>query len=347
MSAGWDDFEESSSKCREPRTSKLIPVPTTKTSNNKEQDDGTSCDWGFSRQEAQAGDKDLESSNTETSKFTSVYERYLEDKKSIVGQTRNTNLFSNNPQKALRDWFDNEGHEFSINTEQPRENEYTCSLDLPICEHDFTLTSDVHKRKQHAIDEVCLAACSLLDETQLLYTWESNTKEDPDKKRRLDEANKEDDIELDCTKTKRVCGASIKGTPIKTTTTSTVNTYESLMARWSELSRTILLLKADLVKLDLSITKHPPPTKDTSRELSINKPQETGDGLSDDDSEPDPLDEFMSSLETKTKFSMEDKIEKSRIKTEIAAFEREQEEVSRLIELAKPKFDLNKVCPRS
>lgn len=329
-------------------------------------EDGAGCDWGFSRQDAhKASDGVNVGLDSDSSKFIPIYESYLADKQSVLGgqQTKNSSTYSNNPQKSLREWFENEGHEFEVKVDQPREGQYICSLDLPIDDHDFSLTSEVHGKKQDAIDEICLVACRMLDQCELLYSWQfgANKESQSDRKRRIDEANKEDDIEFDSTK--RQCHHSSPTSDRKTTSVPMVNTYESLMAKWNQLNMSILQLKAKLVKLDLSVTKaaarvvhkpkqntsssineHPQGTTSASEPNDINDDENDSKDDNDDD-EIDPLDEYMSTLETKTKLSMDEKIEKSRIKSQIQAYEREQSSLTRMIELAKPKFSLNKACP--
>lgn len=323
MSSGWDDFKDSST----------VERKTKKSENEGEKvenpEDGAGCDWGFNGQNSHVnGEGELAS---DSNKFIPVYERYLQDKQSFNQNTKNHAMYSNNPQKVLREWFDSEGNEFAVKTDQLRETQYVCSLDLPLDDQDFTLTSEVREKEQDAVDEVCSIACRLLDESELLFTWQSDTKEDLDKKRRLFEASKDDDIELDSTNIKRHRSSGLRE----------VNTYESLLAKWNELNMSILQLKAKLVKLDLSVTQQRKPVRgsDSKTQGSI-EAEEGSDG-----DELDPLDEFMSNLETKTKLSIDEKIEKSRIKTQIAAYEREQDELSRLIKLAKPRFDLNKAYP--
>lgn len=350
-STGWDDFKSP------PERAVADRLEQDNDSAEPKKEDRSACDWGFSGvPDTRADNSETTTDNSSKSKFIAIYERYLENKSSIDQHTKNSSTFRSNPQKALRDWFENEGHEFSVGTEQSRTNQYVCSIDLPIDDQDFNITSECHNRKQDAIDEICLVACRMLDECQLLYFWQSGTtslREDLDRKRRLDEANKEDDIELDQTRTKHHCGT------LKSRLNSNVYTYESLLEKWNELNMCILKLKAELVKLDLSVTKQASSNKSTAKTESLgNKTRDVGgkhtpnanadeeeNSEGDDDSdEIDPLDEYMSSLETKTKLNMDEKIEKSRIKSQIAAYEREQSEVSRFIELAKPKFDLNKVC---
>lgn len=106
----------------------------------------------------------------------------------------------------------------------------------------------------------------------------------------------------------------------------------------------ILQSKAKLVKLDLSVTtKRQQHTKPDSQGANNDASGNDASKDTEDNDEIDPLDEFMSSLDTKTKLSMDDKIEKSRLKTQIAEYERQQEEVARLLELAKPSFDSSKL----
>lgn len=354
MSSSWDDFEESTKEKK---------LRDRSACNNKErdtkEDDGTGCDWGFDgNQETRDDNGELAVENSNLSKFIELYECYLEDKHSINSNTKNFSTYGNNPQKALQEWFDNEGHEFQIKIKQPKANQYVGCLDLPIEDQDFSINSECHSKRQDATDEVCLLACRMLDECQLLYSWQSSAasfQDHSDRKRRADDANKEDDIELDQTCTKRHCDLQKS---VSSKLASKVNTYESLMVRWNELNFSIVKLKAELVKLDLSVAKQTNKRKKSATthgsqgiEADIDGNQKTNSDTTnsgeteEEDDEIDPLDEYMSSLETKTKLTMDEKIHKSRIKTQIAAYEREQAEVSRFIELAKPKFDLNKACP--
>jgi len=332
MSEAWDDFREPSRDTG----------PKDRSESARKDDTGKDsqdvCDWGFSRKETQVEDGEVADPSSDSYKFVPVYEKYLEDKQSFSCETKNYNMYRSNPERAMREWFDNEGHEFELKIDHPRENQFYCTISLPIDEHDFVLTSEAHDRKQGAIDETCMTACKLLDSCQLLYSWQSaaiSSKESAEKKQRLAEANREDDIELDRTNSKRHCDSSSGGN--QKATLNKINTYETLMTKWNDLNMSILQLKAKLVKLDLRVTKG------NQESLEAEKGIDSCDGSSD--KEVDPLDEFMSTLENKTMLTMDEKIEKSRIKTQIASHEREQSEISRLIELAKPKFDLDKACP--
>lgn len=356
MSSNWDDFSDiKGDKHKECHRAIKGPQrgPVRETDDDKKADQNdterTGCSWGF---DGDLDDVNHDEPESDTNKFIPIYERYLQDKKSVSSKTQNSNLFSNDPQKALLEWFENEGHEFSIETDQVKDNKFVCRLDIPVGEHDFTLTSDIHNKKKDAIDEICSYGCRMLDESQLLYSsLTATTKEDIDRRKRFSEANKEDDIELDHTMKKHCTNlnTSDRLSAGGNATSKNVNTYESLMARWTGVNMSILRAKAELSKLDLSVTKcdktNPLERLTDAKDKPVSsKP----DDDHDDDDEVDPLDEFMSSLEKKTKLSMDDKIEKSRLKSQIASYEREQSELSRLIELAKPTFDLNKVassCP--
>lgn len=350
----WDDFErpqQQKSKSQEHNDEDLIEEKS-----GKKQTELAGCDWGFSRQynkDDKSADQEAAVDDSGLARFIPIYEKYLSDKKSFK-ETTNSGSYVQDPQKAIREWFNIEGHDFSPVINKPRDGGYTCALDLPIEDQDFALSSTIHTKKQIAIDEVCLTACRLLDACQLLYPDQADsipTKEETaDKKRRIDEAIKEDDIELDNT-SKKHCDLSDSSRRLNENKSKApkVNTYESLLSKWNELNMSILQLKAKLVKLDLSITQHAQSQNTgnssaksvSSSSKSRSSECEVGD---DDIDEIDPLDEYMSSLETKSKLSMDEKIEKSRLKTQIAAYEREQSEVSRLLALAKPKFDLNKSC---
>lgn len=353
MSSAWDDFVRPPDDTQTRRVGreaqdKLKGAPDEEEGEEEQEEEAdgqeTGCNWGQHEVNdrpsaiAQYGKPKDDESNCPG--FISLYEQYLSSKKSIPQQTKNYKAYSKNPQKYLRDWFDNEGHdEMKLSTDQPSENQYICTVELPIDEHDFTLTSELHPRKKDAADEVCLDACRLLDSCQLLLTstfsssnqFDGDEGEDHNRKRRIDEANKEDDIEFDGTTTWK----RHRNEPA-TSDNNKVNTYESLLARWRAVNMSILQLKAKLVKLDLSVTKQklpgPPGGKESVR--GDNRDNNASDGDSED--ETDPLDEFMSNLETKTALSMDDKIEKSRLRTQIATQEREQSRLARMIELAKP-----------
>lgn len=307
-------------------TSKIKSHPEKKETIVKEEHDN-GCDWGQSRLSHQY----LASNETDSSKFSEIYEDYLENKKSfLASKTDNYSSYCNNPQKVIRDFFKDKDHEFKLKIRELSDNQFICSLDLPIDDLDFAVASEIHAKKQSAIDEMCLIACKLLDESQLLYSWQQlgacNSNFGGNdlirKKRQIDEANREDDIEIDDCR-KRHCEQLTKAKA-----QPKVNTYESLMEQWKELNMSILMLKASLVKLDLSVTQ-----KDNDK---------ARDKVEQDD-EDDPLNAFMSDLDMKTELSMNDKIEKTRLKNEILSLETKQKEVSKLIELAKPKFDLSKV----
>lgn len=357
MPSDWDDFD-TSSKCNKrkrdvkPDKEDLEGIKETKTS--------STCDWGFGRQYNQAPDEESTDLSTnpefasDSSKFALTYEKYLEDKSAFTKQrTKNLHMYQNNPEKALHEWFNNEGNEFSLKADQLNGDKFVCRLDIPLDDQDFSLTSEVHNRKRDAVEQICLTACKLLDDCDLLYSWQSasnkqqhedDAKDLAEKKRLLMEANKDDDIELDSTSLKRHGDSSSTSN-----STSSVNTYESLMAKWNELNMLILQSKARLVKLDLSVALHQnqkqrqqPSSKQCNNDEDNDEEVVNDDSVNDD---VDPLDEFMSTLTTKTKLSMDDKIEKSRIKSQIVLYEREQSEVSRLIEMAKPKFNFNKACP--
>lgn len=294
---GWDDFEDPAS-VQEDKPPPVRSVAEDTTDSNTKED----CNWGFNGPDRESCQAQLDSEN---SKFINFYEQYLSDKQSLDRKTKNHHFYANNPSKALREWFENEGHEYSHKLEQTRDSQYKCSIDVPVGDQDFTFDSEPHHKKQSAIDEVCLAACKLLDDSDLLRSWpQDNGVKDLDRKRRIDEANKEDDIELDNTK----CTSSQEPKSKRTT-------QESLKSKWTELNMTILSLKAKLVKLDLSVSKQKKGSKDN---------EESSD-------EEDPLDAFMSNLDKKTGLTLDEKIEKSRLKSKIADLEREQEEISEMI----------------
>uniref|UniRef100_A0A6G1SMH4 Kanadaptin n=1 Tax=Aceria tosichella TaxID=561515 RepID=A0A6G1SMH4_9ACAR len=349
----WADFEE-------PASSKLTKKEESNSPTEPSPDGG--CDWGRGNDGEPAESADCQGTSSTTAKFIELYESYLNDKKSLAQQTSNYKTYMRNPQKELREWFDSEGHEFKLDVDESAPGQFVCSIDVPIDDQDFTLTSEIHSKRSTATEEVCLDACRMLDHCQLLYGEHGGqiggqeAEEELARKRRITEANKEDDIVFDKTNdAKRCCltttnfshpdGSSSNATYRLGPLNNNVNTYDSLMTRWTALNMSILQSKAKLVKLDLSVTtKRQQNTRATDSQGADN--DASGNDASkdtEDNDEIDPLDEFMSSLDTKTKLSMDDKIEKSRLKTQIAEYERQQEEVARLLELAKPSFDSSKL----
>lgn len=370
MPGDWDDFDKPAGYNKRKRD---VKPEKDIIESNKEAKTSSTCDWGFGRQYNQVSDEESNDLDVipDSRKFASIYEKYLENKSSFSNfKTKNLYKYQNNPEKTLKEWFDIEGHNFEFKTEQPSDNQYICTIDIPIDDQDFTISSEIHSRKRDAVEQICLTACKLLDDCALLYSWQStNSKQRQDddeeenagylleKRRLLMEANKEDDIELDSTSLKFHAHSGPVSESIGSNLANGVNTYESLMAKWNELNMLILQLKAKLVKLDLSVTQkrtQQQQQSSTNKTISEKEVKDKSNNVDDDsrevvndnaDDEIDPLDEYMSTLNTKTKLSMDEKIEKSRIKSQIVSYEREQTEVSRLIELAKPKFNLNKVCP--
>lgn len=372
MPGDWDDFDNPAQNNKRKRD---VDSEKEKIDGDKDVKTSSTCDWGFGEhynQNSGEESNDLISNSgliSDSHKFALIYERYIGNKTSFSNfKTKNLYKYQNNPEKALKEWFDNEGHDFSFRTEQPNGNQFVCTINIPLDDQDFTISSEVQGKKRDAVEQICLTACKLLDDCELLYSWQStNNKRQQDedeeedsrnlleKKRLHMEANKEDDIELDSASLKRHVGSSLASDSIGSNLASGINTYESLMAKWNELNMLILQLKAKLVKLDLSVAQKQERLSSASK-LGPGKggKQDNSNNVDDNDreftdnkfdDEIDPLDEYMSTLETKTKLSMDDKIEKSRIKSQIVSYEREQSEVSRLIALAKPKFNFNKACP--
>lgn len=295
MASSWEDFENPNTKLTEKlAVSSVAPEEADSTTSKH-------CDWGFKKPDCES---DPAQPSSESSKFINLYEQYLSDKQSLNSRTKNHHLYVNNPSRALHEWFDTEGHDYSHRLEQVRDSLYRCSVEVPVDDQDFTFTSETHPKRQTAVDEVCLAACKILDECDLLKSWQQDhVVNDLERKRRIDEANKEDDIELDNTR------LEISNEPKRKR-----NTLESLKTKWSQLNITILGLKAKLVKLDLSVSK---------------KNDDNNGGTESD--EEDPLDAFMSNLDKKTGLTLNDKIEKSRLKSQISTLEREQEEIGETI----------------
>lgn len=347
MSEGWDDFADPIDKKQASRrTDNRLKVESEEPSESKQDDQSeTGCSWGQEERSdrptaaAKYGNKNLQDDDVESANFINLYEQYVSDRELIPKQTKKFKGYSKNAQQYLRDWFEYEGHgELKPELKSTNLNEFMCSIVLPVDGDHFPLTSKLHQTKKNAIDEVCLDACRLLDACGMLTTFSDYKNEDEgedlERKRRIAEANKEDDIEFDsAATTKRHCVESgiggnreVHSTNLKAGGRSNVNTYDSLMAQWSAVNMSILQLKAKLVKLDLSVTK--------ANAKPVKKSQ--GDTYDEEDSEIDPLDQFMSNLETKTALSMDEKIEKSRLKLQIATQEKEQSKLAKMIELAKP-----------
>jgi hypothetical protein len=360
MSANeWDDFDA-------PKTKQTKETKADSPLDRTSPDGG--CDWGQANGAEESLSNDCRpTKSSATLKFIELYEAYLNDKKSLTQQTSNHKVYSKNAQKELRDWFENEGHEFQLNVDQCAPGQFVCSIDLPIEDQDFTLTSEIHSKRAAAIEEVCLDACRMLDSCELLCAGQSGDKisheEELARKRRITEASKEDDIVFDrTTDTKRHCYSNdpldLGSSSANKASGNRVYTYDSLMAQWTAVNMSILQSKAKLVKLDLSVAAPKQKRATTSSATSDkgcevrsesprsdNGDEEVEETQIGDEDEVDPLEEFMSSLETKTKLTMDEKIEKSRLKAEITKLEQQQEELAKLIGVTRPSFDSSKMTP--
>lgn len=349
MSGNWDDFDDSFKTSSEPKTSEANSGLQKQVAESSRSDENASCQWGFRsgpgncvlNDEDADGDNDC--SNSDTKAMIVVYEKYLDDKQSFLSnRTSNHSKYVNNAQKLLQEWFEREGHEYDVETDSHNQTQFICSLRLPIGDQDFEVTSDASSTKKAAQDEITLTACKLLDEVGLLFPWQADKDIDAGRKQRLMDARKEDDIEFEDTHVSKkyhldgqvgCASTASRGANNK----REVDTYESLMAKWSQTNLAILKLKAELVKINMSVK-----CAKYSQEERLSGAEGANQAMdAEGEDEIDPLDAYMLSLDKKTKLSIDDKIEKSRIKSDIQMYQREQERLGRLIELAKPKSKSN------
>lgn len=293
---------------------------------SKAEDEDEGCNWGFSND---VMTNDHLQAGSDADKFIAAYEEYLRNNKSAPGSTPNESVYSQNAQKSLEEWFVNEGHKFEPTVVQ-QEDEFICHIELPLEDQDFEIHSEAKTKRKDAILDVCLKACKLLDSANILYPWQQT--KDPDgklKRKQLAESQFEDDCEYDDTAETQVKQAR-KMQKREDGHSNKVDTYDSLMTKWRTIMMSLSKAKAQLVTIDLSVK-------------ASEKKNAPDSHLEDED----PLDTYMNTLSQKPKLSINDKIQKSKLKNQISQLEKEKAGLERLIELAKPACSLKKASSES
>ncbi|XP_001601225.2 kanadaptin isoform X1 [Nasonia vitripennis] len=224
-------------------------------------------------------------------------------------QTNNEELFLDDPKKTLRGWFEREGYDLQYQTEDKGIGKFLCWVDLPI---DNTAGRTVRAealvagKKKEAVIQCALEACRVLDRYGLLR--QANHEARKRKTRNWEEEDYYDSDEdnfLDRTGTvekKREQRMRMAG---KLDTKA--ETYDSLLEKHSKVAEKI-------TTIEHTIALH------KSKQDELN------------DSNEDALDAFMSTLDS----AALDKTEIRKMKIELLNLRKEEMQLLKLINIAKP-----------
>ncbi|KAJ8666909.1 hypothetical protein QAD02_008571 [Eretmocerus hayati] len=224
-------------------------------------------------------------------------------------QTNNEELFLDDPKKTLRGWFEREGLDMQYQVEEKGIGKFLCWVDLPI---DSAVGQSVRAevlvsgKKKEAVVQCALEACRVLDRHGLLR--QANHEARKKKSRNWEEEDfydSDDDNFLDRTGTiekKREHRMRMAGKLEKK-----AETYDSLIEKHSQVTEKIKKIENLLAQ-----------QKANEKEV--------------DDSSEDALDAFMSSLGSSTF----DKTEMRRMKIDLINLRKEEMQLLKLINIAKP-----------
>nr|CAG4638289.1 EOG090X026V [Cyclestheria hislopi] len=222
----------------------------------------------------------------------------------------NEELYLDDPKKTLRGWFEREGYDLEYKVEERGFAHFICRVELPVeATVGMPLIAEAvvkSGKKKEAVVQCALEACRMLDRHGLLRqsTHESKRR----RKKRLEDEDyysSDEDTFLDRTGTiekKREARMKASGK-----TAETVETYESLVAKYESIEREISEVRQTLNEIAVARSK---PTIDV-----------------------DDLDMYMSSLQEE----MAGKKESSaKLKAKLSQLQLEEVKLRKLINLTKP-----------
>lgn len=266
----------------------------------------TDPNYGLGEDQGETQEKSLNSAkNTSDDEDEGVelevlYERIEQFMKSPSAETKNEHAFSSNPAKCLQEWFEREGLDFEYQVTH-NNNNFRCNLTITIEGRDFLFEGDPNAKKKDAISSTCTRACRVLDAFKQLFPWQ---KESRKKRSKGDEDDDDDDV-LDETEHSNK----------EKTTSSTPETYDSLMEKWKDCSIKLSSCKAELASL-----------------TSNKKPSQN-----DETPEEDSLDSYMTNLASSSgRNKTEEKIAVSKIRLQIKELEKKQRVLELLMKAARP-----------
>ncbi|RWS02463.1 hypothetical protein B4U79_04635 [Dinothrombium tinctorium] len=286
-------------------------------SSNEEKAEENFCTWGIADDEVDDNDGDQINSHTPLGTVLALLQTDL-----TSSSSPNDNVYRENPQKILQQWFEREGYdyEYKINCINGK---FKCTFELPIDGQDVTLEGSLFPKKKESIVDACLKACKLLDKAELLFPWQAQKN---NLKRKEKESDSEDDL-LDETEE----GQKKRLRKESKNETVTAETFETLSEKWKKISVELRALKAKLASMTVA------------KKCEIQKDKTDVDNA-------DSLDSFMKTLdndESRRKenvfSSINSKIQKSKLRMKISGIEKEQKRVERLMKLAKPNFSFKEI----
>ncbi|RWS30467.1 kanadaptin-like protein [Leptotrombidium deliense] len=262
------------------------------------------CSWGILDDESEENEKEDPSAPLATilahlqSDFTST-------------PTTNNNVYQENPQKALQQWFEREGYEYEYKINCVN-GKFKCTFQLSIEDQDVAVEGKLFLKKKDSINDACLRCCQLLDKANILFPWQAQKRSTTSAK----DSDFEDEVidETGDTEKKR-----------SRKETKTINTYESLMEQWNTISSELQSLKAKLVTMNVN-----------------QAPRTTNASCTSEDATTDVLDSYMNTLQS-VPYNINSKIEKSKLKMKISELEKRQKRTERLLKISKPNKCLENV----
>ncbi|XP_074599639.1 kanadaptin [Brevipalpus obovatus] len=287
--------------------------PKIKSKTKSKEDEEEGCTWGM-RDDLYQEDDSAPSEFTPLGTVLSLLQTGVGS-----APTKNEHAYIGNPQKTMQTWYDSEGYEFEYKVDFVN-GKFKCTLNLPIDDQDVPLESEMALKKKDAIHAVCLKACQILDKAELLFPWQRSK---DSRKRGDDSSDSDGDLidETDQYKRKKAMKDAIKKG-------SSAENFESLNEKWAEISKELMSLKVKLANMGVQAKKVP--NKD------------------DDSDKGDALDTFMKEIvesNCTTKTPLEIKVQKSKMRLQIASLELEQRKIEKLMDIAKPSAKLPDLKP--
>ncbi|KAJ1520845.1 hypothetical protein ONE63_003933 [Megalurothrips usitatus] len=229
--------------------------------------------------------------------------------------TTNEELYIDDPKKTLRGWFEREGHELEYDVEEKGPGQFLCRVDVPVeGARGGNMVAEVliKGKKKEAVAQCALEACRLLDRLGLLRqathesrkrkakNWEEEDFYDSDEDNFLDRTGA---VEKKRQQRMRQAGKADQQ----------VETYQSLSEKHSDILKKLGSTEAQLRK--------------AQADLAASKAKHGGD------EEADSLESFMNTLSS---VGCVDKKLISKLKNELLSLNKEEAQLRKLVNIARP-----------
>lgn len=224
--------------------------------------------------------------------------------------TPNEELYLDDPKKTLRGWFEREGYELEYDVEEKGFKTFVCRIQLPVDTPtgDFmSVEASVTGKKKEAVIACALEACRTLDRLGLLRQSHQESRQKKKKKwEENDYYDSDEDTFLDRTGTIEKKREMRKRIEKK----KDAETFESIETKLKVVTEEI---------------------NEITKKLSISK----SDPKSEDNSEVDTLEAYMSSL-SDSKEMASDKIERRKLRYKLQEAEKEKAHLEKLLDIVRP-----------